>query len=118
MTMEQIMHFHSFALLGDTLNEEKYAFRIKNAMQNAGYQVFSVPRELASLNDIPGEIQVIDLCIHPVKGLKLLQENRKPFQILVIQPGAEDQALISWLDREKIPYMRGCLLKALAERNP
>lgn len=117
MTMEEIMRFRSFAILGDTLNPEKYAFRIRNAMLDAGYQVFAVPKELPSLNDIGEEIQVIDLCIHPVKGLKLLQENRKPFEFIVIQPGAEDEALISWLDQEKIPYVRGCLLKALKEQN-
>ena len=116
MTMQEIMNFHRFAVLGDTLNPEKYAFRIRNAMEEAGYQVFAVSKEIPSLNEVPGEIDVIDLCIHPCKGLRLLQENRKPFKIIVIQPGAEDEALISWLDREKIPYIRGCLLKALAEK--
>ena len=116
MTMQEIMNCHSFAVLGDTLNPEKYAFRIKNAMLEAGYQVCAVPRELASLNEIPGELEVIDLCIHPAKGIRLLQENRKPFKVIVIQPGAEDQALISWLEREQLPYVRGCLLKALEEQ--
>ena len=115
MTMQEIMNFHRFAVLGDTLNPEKYAFRIKHAMLDAGYQVFAVPREIPSLNEISEDIDAIDLCIHPAKGLKLLQESRKPFKIIVIQPGAEDEALISWLDQEKLPYVRGCLLKTLAE---
>ena len=116
--MKHIMKEKNFAILGDTLNPDKYAFRIKQAMQEADYQVACVGRELQSLNQIPFEADVIDLCIHPAKGLALLKENEKNFKIIVIQPGAEDEALIEYLDSQKIPYIRGCLLKGLQEYMP
>ena len=113
MELKEIMNCRNFAVVGDTLNPEKYAYRIKKAMLEAGYQVFPVGKELSSLNDIPYDIDVIDLCIHPVKGLKLLKENKKDFQCILIQPGAENEELIAWLEENKLPYVRGCLLKGL-----
>ncbi|MGB4985669.1 MAG: CoA-binding protein [Erysipelotrichaceae bacterium] len=113
MTMEEIMNCQSFAVVGDTLNEEKYAYRIKNAMLEAGYDVFAVGKELSTLNDIEQDIDIIDLCIHPVKGLNLLKENKKDFKCIVIQPGASDDNLLNYLNENHIPYVDGCLLVGL-----
>lgn len=77
MELKEIMALSRFAVLGDTLNPEKYAYKIKHALLEKGYTVYPVGKELASLNDIPDDIDVIDLCIHPTKGLKLLQECKK-----------------------------------------
>ncbi len=113
MEMKDIMQQQVFAVVGDTLNPEKYACTIKNRMQGAGYTVHAVGKELPSLNDIPDEIDVIDLCIHPVKGLKLMQECKKSFRCIVIQPGAESPELLAYLDENHLPYLHGCLLKGL-----
>ncbi len=113
MEMKEIMDQKVFAVLGNTLDPEKYASIIKNAMLEKGYTVYAVGKELASLNDIPEDIDVIDLCIHPVKGLALLKENKKPFRCIVIQPGAENPELIDYLEANHLPYLRGCLLKGL-----
>ena len=70
------------------------------------------PLEIFTSND--GEvIDIIDLCIHPVKGLKLLQECKKNFKCIVIQPGASDEALLSYLNENNMPYIDGCLLVGL-----
>ena len=114
MDLQEIMQQKTFAVLGDTLNPEKYAFKIKAGLLKNGCTVYSVGKELASLNDIPGEIDVIDLCIHPSKGLKLLQENRKSFKTIVIQPGASDEALVAYLKENNLPYIDGCLLVGLS----
>ena len=114
MDLKEIMNQHSFAVLGDTLSEDKYAFKIKHAMQDKGYSVHAVGKELDSINDIEDEIDVIDLCIHPAKGLKLLQENKKNFKCIVIQPGASDDELIAFLDQNHLPYIHGCLLVGLS----
>lgn len=113
MDLKEIMSQKVFALVGDTLNPEKYAYKIKEAMTAAGYTTYAVGKELASLNDIEGEIDIIDLCIHPVKGLKLMQECRKPFKCVVIQPGAGSEALIQYLTENSIPFIEGCLLVGL-----
>ena len=113
MDLKEIMEQKNFAVVGDTLNKEKYAYKIKIQLMEKGYKVFSVGKELASLNDISDEIDIIDLCIHPVKGLKLLQECTKTFKCILIQPGAESKEILSYLQENKIPYIEGCVLVGL-----
>ncbi|WP_304508470.1 CoA-binding protein [Anaerotignum sp.] len=113
MDLKDIMQEKVFAVVGDTLNEEKYAFKIKNELMEHGYQVHSVGKELASLNDITEEIDVIDLCIHPVKGLKLMKECKKDYKYILIQPGAESKELLDYLDKTHAPFLEGCALVGL-----
>ena len=97
MDLQEIIQQETFALAGDTLNEEKYAYK-----------------ELAGFNDIPDDIDIIDLCINPVKGLSLIKECTRPFKCIVIQPGAESDELLAYLDEKKLPYIQGCLLVGLS----
>ena len=114
MDLKEVMQQRTFAVAGDTLNEEKYAYRIKHQMMEKGYTVYPVGKELSSFNEIEEEIDVIDLCIHPAKGLKLMQECTRPFKMIVIQPGASDEALLKYLQENHLPYMEGCLLVGLS----
>lgn len=114
MNLEEIMQQKVFAVAGDTLNPEKYACKIKNALLEKGYTVHSVGKELASFNDVQGDIDVIDLCINPVRGLNLIKECKKSFKCIVIQPGAESDELLAYLDENKIPYIKGCVLVGLS----
>lgn len=115
MTMQEIMCEHAFAVVGDTLNEEKFAAKIKKAMSEHGYEVHGVGKELASLNEIEGNIDVIDLCIRADKGLELIKECKKPFKAVVIQPGAGSDELENYLKENNIPYVNDCILMALGE---
>lgn len=114
MDLKDVMQQRCFAVVGDTLHEEKTAYQIKKGMQERGYTVYPVGKELASLNDIPEEIDVIDLCIHPSKGLRLLQECQKKFQMIVLQPGSADDTLRAYLDQNHLPYLDGCLLVGMS----
>ena len=77
MELKEIMEQKVFAVVGNTLDGEKYAYKIKKAMLERGYTVYAVGKELASINDVPEEIDIIDLCIHPVKGLALMKACKK-----------------------------------------
>ena len=48
MELKEIMALSRFAVLGDTLNPEKYAYKIKHALLEKGYTVYPVGKELAS----------------------------------------------------------------------
>lgn len=110
MELKEIMAQQVFAVVGDTKNPEKYAAKIKSGLLEQGYTAYGVGKELASLNDVPADIDIIDLCIRPERGLALLQENRKPFQCVVLQPGADSPELLAWLEAERVPYLQSCLL--------
>ena len=113
MDLKEVMGQKSFAVVGDTLNDEKYAYKIKHALLDKGYTVYAVGKELASINEIEGDIDIIDLCINPAKGLKLIRECTKSFKCIVIQPGAESAELITYMQEKKLPYIEGCLLVGL-----
>lgn len=115
MDLKEVMEQKVFAVVGDTTNEEKYAHKIKKKMLKNGYEVFPVGKELSSLNDIPGDLDIIDLCIHPAKGLALMKECKKNFKAVVIQPGAESNELVQYLKDNKIEYLEGCLLLGLKQ---
>lgn len=115
MKMNEVMKQKSFVIVGDTLNEEKFAYKIKEAMLSKGYEVQAVGKELKSINETEGSIDVIDLCINPVKGLQLLKENEKTFKSVVIQPGAGSEELENYLEEKGIPYINDCLLQGLTK---
>lgn len=115
MDLEKVMRQKSFVIVGDTLNEQKFACKIKNAMLQHGYNVQCVGKELNSLNDVSGSVDIIDLCINPVKGLQLMKECKIPFSAVVVQPGAESDELLQYMKDNSIDYIQDCLLVGLRE---
>lgn len=113
MNLKEIMKMRNFVVIGDTLNEKKYAYRIKEELLASGYKVAAVGKELKSINEVDFEIDILDLCINSKVGLKLLKENKKKFKSIVIQPGAESKEIIKYLNENKLPYIESCLLVGL-----
>jgi predicted CoA-binding protein len=73
-----------------------------------------VGRELDSINETEGTIDIIDLCIRPDRGLELLQSCGKPVKGVVLQPGAGSEEIRAYLTERQIPFLDGCLLVGLA----
>ena len=110
MELKDVMEKKNFVVVGDTLTEGKYACRIKKGLLKCGYNAVGVHKELKSINDTEGDIDIIDLCINPAKGLEYMKESRKKPQCVVIQPGAGSRELMEYLKGENIEYMESCLL--------
>ncbi len=115
MTVEEIMKKKSWVVAGDTLNPEKYASKIKEALLDAGYSVQCVGKEKVSLDEC-APFEVLDLCIHPAKGLSLIEESTVPFDCVLIQPGAGSEEIEKLLEERNIPFVNGCALKGLGLR--
>lgn len=114
MELKEVMEQKVFAVVGNTVNEEKYAYKIKNKLTANDYEVYGVGKELKSLNDIDAEIDIIDLCINAALGLNYIKECRKSFKCIVIQPGAEGPELIEYLKSNNLPFIENCLLRGIA----
>lgn len=110
MTLKEMMEYSNFVVVGDTLNPEKYACKIKDALLKAGYNVASVYKELKNIDDVNFEIDIIDLCINPFKGIEILKNASKPYKAVLIQPGAESDEIKMYLDSINVPYLEGCAL--------
>lgn len=103
MTYKEMLEKKVFAVAGDTLNSEKYAAKIKQALLDNGYTVYAVGKESASLNDVP-PFDVLDLCIHPAKGINLLKEYKGNIPFVLIQPGAGSDEIEAYLNEKGIPF--------------
>jgi predicted CoA-binding protein len=110
MDLKEIMNFKNFVVVGNTLDSEKYAYKIKNNLIHHGYNVYSVHKEYKSINEIENDIDCIDLCINPVLGLKYLKECTKDYKVILIQPGAESEELINYIKSINKPFLEGCAL--------
>lgn len=116
MTLKEIMKFNNFAVVGNTIDKEKYGYKIKEALLEQGYNVYPVYKELKSLNDIKGELDVVVLVINAVKGLEIIRECKVKYKVVLIQPGAESKQLIDYLEYNNIEYLEGCALVGLKLR--
>ena len=113
MELKEIMELKNFVVVGNTINEDKYAYKIKKGLLENNYNVTSVYKELPSINDVIFNIDVLVLCINPNLGLSLLKENKKEIKVVVIQPGAESDEIINFLQENNINYLEGCVLVGL-----
>lgn len=110
MNLKDILQFQNFVVVGNTLDPEKYACKIKDALLSHHYTVAGVHKEYASLDEVPFPIDVIDLCIRPELGLQYLRNCTRDVRMIVIQPGAESVELLRYLKEAKLPHMQACLL--------
>ena len=105
-----MMEYKNFAVVGNTITEGKYAKKIKDNLIHYGYNVYPVYKELKTLNDIEGDLDIIDLCINPVLGINILKDCKKNYKAVLIQPGAESDEIKDYLKSINKPYLEGCAL--------
>ena len=110
MELKEMMEYKNFAVVGNTITEGKYAKKIKDNLIHYGYNVYPVYKELKTLNDIEGDLDIIDLCINPVLGINILKDCKKDYKAVLIQPGAESDEIKDYLKSINKPYLEGCAL--------
>ena len=120
MTGQEMFQFKNWAVVGDVLNENKFAYSIMRKLEHKGYKVFKVnPRSNSeevykSLKDIKEKIDVIDLVISPKVGIKVVEEA---FEVgidkIFIQPGAESQEILDFCQEKGLEVYEGCVLAEL-----
>ncbi len=115
MELKEVMQQNIFVVVGNTIKEDKYAYKIKTKLIEHGYKAYGVGKELESINDIEEEIDIIDLCINATLGIKYIKNCKKSYKCIVIQPGAEGPELLEYLDANKLPYIQNCLLVGMAK---
>ena len=110
MNLKEMMQYSNFVVVGDTLNEEKYAYKIKHLLLDSGYNVQCVGKEHSSINDVETNIDILVLCIHPAKGIEILKQNNKAIKGVIIQPGAISAEIVDFLCKNNYTYIEGCAL--------
>lgn len=123
MTGEEMLEFNNWAVVGDVLNPEKYAYKIVDTLTKGNYNVFKVnPRSNSdqvyrSLKEVPEKIDVIDLVIHPKVGLNVVKEAHElGIDKIFIQPGAESEEILEFCKENGIQAFQGCVLVELSKK--
>ncbi len=102
----------NICILGDTTNQEKFAYQIKQAFLDKQYKnIYCVDKEIKSMDDVPNDIDLLILCMHPVKAFNILTNAHNNIKNVLIQPGASSPEIIDYLSNKKITYYDGCILK-------
>ena len=121
MKAGELLNFKNWVVVGDVLNSDKYAFRILSSLKDAGFNVVGVnPKDntgeaYKSIKEVPFNIDVVDLCINPVKGLEIAKDvQAMNLNKVLIQPGAESEDIISYFTEKNIVAIKGCALVELA----
>jgi len=119
----EFLEYKNWVVVGDVLNHLKYAYKILSSLKEADFNVVglnpSVKNEEAykSLADIPYKIDILDLCINPIKGIKILEEAHKlKIDKVLIQPGAESSEILEFCRKNGIEAIEGCALTELRKR--
>ena len=118
MDIKDALGKKTYVVLGDTINEEKYAFKIKKELIRLGYEIFAVGKEHGSINEcsineFDKDIDVLVFCINPAKGIMLLKECTRKISCAVIQPGAGSAEIEEELSSRSIPFVNDCIYKAM-----
>lgn len=122
MKADEFMQFKNWAVVGDVLNEQKYAYKIvKRFESHGGYNIAKVnPRDTTgkahkSLDEVSSKIDVIDLCINPKNGIEIIKEAEKlGINKILIQPGAGSEEIMQYCSNSGITALDGCALVLLS----
>jgi len=119
----EFLEYKDWVVVGDVLNRLKYAHKILNSLKEAGFNVVGLNPSVKNgeaynnLSDIPYKIEVLNLCINPTKGIKILQEARQlNIDKILIQPGAESSEILDFCRENGILAIEGCTLVELRKR--
>jgi predicted CoA-binding protein len=110
----------NWAVIGDVLNPAKPASTVVATLQNDGKTVHLInPRDktgqcFASVSDVKHPIDVVDLCINHVEGLKQVEQMAAlGIGKVFIQPGAESADILQLCKEKEIEVFQGCVMVEL-----
>lgn len=115
------------AVIGASSDRAKFGNKALRAFRAEGYRVIPInPNErevegiptYASVLDVPDQIDMATVYVQPEIGFRLLPEfEQKQIKEIWVNPGAEDDALITEARRRKLNVIFACSIVAIG-RSP
>ena len=121
MAAHEFMNHKNWVVCGNVTNEEKYAYKILQALQQNDYLAvgYHPKAEEGSgvyhhLTEIPFTIDVLDLVVNPAAGLEIVQEAQKiGIPRVLAQPGARSEEIRAYCATHDMEYLESCVLVEL-----
>lgn len=121
MEARALLNYENWVVVGDVLKSTKYAYKILSSLKESNFNVSGVnPRDNSGnvykdLKEVPYKIDVIDLCINPITGLKIVESAIElGINKILIQPGAESNDILMLCREKGISAIQGCALIELS----
>ncbi|NLM13761.1 MAG: CoA-binding protein [Epulopiscium sp.] len=123
MTPEQLMEKKVWAVVGATIDQEKYGYKIYKALKEAGYKAYPVSpkydeidgdKAYKALKDLPEKPEVVDFVVNPKIGLGVVEECAElGIKNIWLQPGTVSEELLALAKEKGINAVQACVLVAL-----
>lgn len=109
------------AVIGATDNPRKYGNRIYLDLKGKGFRVYPVNPSrdtvdgdpaFARLSDIPEKPDIVNFVVPPSATLRVLEQAKElGFTTVWIQPGAENEAVMGYLEEHGFDYVvNACIM--------
>jgi len=122
MKKDEFLALKSWAVAGDVLNPDKYAYKIVQKLESKGYQVARVNpsggegvyTELVALASKP---DVLCLVINPRSGEQYLEQAAAlGISKVWLQPGADTEAIMARCRALSLDFVQACVLVEMRAR--
>ncbi len=124
MNASELLDYKNWIVVGDVLNETKYAGRIYNKLIKRGYNVIGmhpleeseeVYNSFSELNESEEKFEVLNLVINTGRGIKIVEEAHEyGIKMILAQPGARSHEIKEFCEDNGIEYVEGCTLVELS----
>ncbi len=122
MSKDLLFGLNHWAVAGDVLNPNKFAYKIVQKLLRRGYEVSRVhPRGgenvYVSLKQLPNKPDVLCLVINPKFGAEYLAEAASlGITYIWLQPGADTEEIVEQCRALKLQFVQSCVLVELSLR--
>ncbi|WP_058486797.1 CoA-binding protein [Defluviitalea phaphyphila] len=123
MTPKELMKKKVWAVVGATIDKEKYGYKIYKELKEAGYKVYPISpkyeeidgdKVYKSLSDLPEKPEVVDFVVNPKIGIGVVEECAKlGIKNIWLQPGTVSEDLLNLAKEKGINAVEACVLVAL-----
>ena len=123
MSSEQMLEMKKWAVVGATIDETKYGYKIYKKLKNHGYDVYpispkyyeiDVDKAYKNLEDLPEKPDVVNFVVNPQIGLSIVEQcSNLGIKNIWLQPGTVSDDLLSLAEEKDINAIQACVLVAL-----
>lgn len=109
-----------WAVVGASKDRTKFGNQIYQTLRKAGYTVYAVNRNEATIEgdpayptvaDLPEPPTVIDMVVPPSEALEVVKRAKEVgVKAVWFQPGAEDEEAIAWARENGLDVVKSCIL--------
>jgi predicted CoA-binding protein len=118
--LEILNKYNNWAVIGITLDQEKYGYKIYHQLKkinknvygvNPKYSIIDNDKIYSNLLDIDNDIDVVVMVVNPKIGISYLDEiKNKNIKYIWLQPGTESQELKNKANELNLNVIEACVL--------